>query len=77
MLQFFLFQVSSTTLRSYDICDTTVGDIKESRGFISSPNYPDYTIVKNECIQRIVAPSDQIIRLWIIADMEGSIFDDE
>ena len=67
----------STTINNYDICDRTVGDITDSAAFISSPNYPYYVIVSTECTQKIVAPPNKVIKMWIASDFQYSNFNDQ
>ena len=62
----------SNTIYNYNMCDYTLTDITSYNGFISSPNYPTYTQVFNECTKKIVAPFNKVIRIWISSDMTSS-----
>jgi hypothetical protein len=74
---FFLCLAFSTTINDYNICDSSLTSITEASGFISSPNYPTYIQVPDDCTQKIVAPKDKVIRMWVAADMKYSDFNDE
>ena len=74
-LKFFSnFKAFSNVINNYDVCDKSLGPITDNRAFISSPNYPIYTIVLNECTQTISAPRDKVIKLWVASDMQYSNF---
>ena len=62
---------TSSTITNYDICSNNNIDITTETGFISSPNYPTYTIVTNECTRRIVVPNNKVINVWAINDMKS------
>ena len=64
--------VSSTSLKEYKICDTQAGDITDLNGFISSPNFPTYTIQPTECLRKIQVPSNMIINMYIFNDFKFS-----
>jgi hypothetical protein len=51
--------------------------ITDLAAFISSPSYPYYIIVSNECKQKIVAPPDKVIKMWIASDFQYSYFNEE
>ena len=60
----------STSIKNYNICDRTLTDITDSNGFISSANFPNYNTVSTECQQRIVAPANKIIKIWVFIDIQ-------
>jgi hypothetical protein len=43
-----------------------MGDLTRFNGFIQSPNYPNYLSISNECMVKIVAPVDKIVKVWVI-----------
>jgi hypothetical protein len=61
--------VYSNVINNYDICDRTLTDITDPTGYISSPGYPRYQSVAAECQQRIAAPSNKIIKIWLFIDI--------
>jgi hypothetical protein len=56
---------SSNTIREYNVCDKSLSDITDSTGLISSPKYPSFQIVNDECTVTILAPRDKIINIWM------------
>ena len=58
--------MSSFVIPTYNICDGTLGDITNYNGFITSPNYPTYQSIANECMVKIAAPSNKIVKIWVI-----------
>lgn len=58
--------LSSTLIPTYNICNSTLGDLTNFNGFIQSPNYPNYLSISNECVTKIVAPADKIVKIWVI-----------
>ena len=64
LISLFLFLDESTIIKEYNVCDTYLQNITDTSGFIVSPNYPSFTAVNRECIQKIVVPDDRIIVIW-------------
>lgn len=58
----------SNLIKNNNICDQQSADITELNGFISSPNYPIYTIQQSECLRRIQVPSNKVINMWLLND---------
>lgn len=58
-------KVSSDVINEYNICDTSLVDLTDSKGIIKSPGYPTFNSVDKECVVKIVAPIDRIISIWI------------
>ena len=58
--------VTSTILPIYNICEKSLGDLTSFSGFVTSPNYPLYESVVNECMVKIAAPSTKIVKIWLV-----------
>lgn len=61
----------SNVIKSYNVCDKTLSDITDANGFISSPGYPSYTPSSTLCTQKIIAPSNKLIKAWIASDIKS------
>ena len=61
----------SSAINNYNICDGTLIDITDPIGYISSPGFPTYQKVTTACQQRIVAPSNKIIKIWLFNDISS------
>ena len=61
----------SSVIKNYNICDKTLTDLTDSNGFISSANFPNYNTVASECQQRILAPANKLIKIWIFIDIQS------
>jgi hypothetical protein len=65
-------------IKTYDICSTRiVYGLYDNAAIITSPNYPRYTMVPDDCVVKIIAPSDKIIRIWAAVDMKYSDYNDQ
>ena len=58
--------MNSFIIPYYNICDGTLRDLTTVSGFITSPGYPNYQSVPNECMVKIVAATNKIIKIWVI-----------
>jgi hypothetical protein len=45
-------------------CQTNIKSTSIKFTNINSPNYPSFTPITNECVQKIVVPEDRIINIW-------------
>ena len=59
----------SNSINNFNICDKTLTDLTDTNGFLSSPKFPSYTNVSSECTQRIVAPINKVIKIWLFVDI--------
>lgn len=67
-----IFIVLSSVIKNYDVCDPKGVDITDSSAFISSPNFPTFTVASNECTRRIRVPDDKILNIWLTVDVRSS-----
>ena len=58
--------MTSSLIPTFNICNRTSNTLTNFNGFIQSPNYPSYQSISDECIVKIVAPADKIVKIWII-----------
>jgi hypothetical protein len=68
---------SSISIKEYKICDSQAVDITDLNGFISSPNFPTYTMQPTECLRKIQVPNNMIINMYIFNDFKFPGFNDE